>query len=82
MSSYLIQPYEEVIIHKVNRIQILVNSLELDIKANISVVFYDDTGVIRRSEFAVLEGQEYLDWTTDDYLVNWVCQKYNIILQT
>lgn len=81
MSSYLIQPYEEVIIHKVNRIQIVVTNLELDIKANISTVFFDDTGMVRRSEFAVLEGQEYMDWTTDDYLVNWVCNKYGLVLQ-
>lgn len=80
MSSYLIQPYEEVIIHKVNRIQIVVTNLELDIKANISTVFFDDRGMVRRSEFAVLEGQEYLDWTTDDYLVNWVCNKYGLVL--
>lgn len=82
MSSYLIQPYDEVITYKINRIEIIVSSLELDIKANISTVFYDDTGMVRRSEFAVLEGQEYMEWTTDDYLVNWVCQKYNLTLMS
>lgn len=82
MSSYLIQPYDQVITYKINKIQITINSLELDIKANITVGFYDDKDILRRSEFAVLEGEEYMNWTTDDYLVNWVCQKYGLVLQT
>lgn len=81
MSSYLIQPYNEIVTHKINRISIIVSNLELDIKANITTAFYDDTGMLRRSEFTVLEGQDYMNWTTDDYLVKWVCNKYNLTLQ-
>lgn len=79
--SYPIKPYDEVVVYKINRIQIVVSNLELDIKANISTVFYDNTGMVRRSEFAVLEGQEYMDWKTDDYIVKWVCKKYNLVLE-
>lgn len=82
MSSYLIKPYDQIIVYKINRIQIVVNSLELDIKANITTNFYDQTGMIRRTEFFVLEGDDYINWTTDDYLLNFVCQKYGIELES
>lgn len=80
MSSYLIQPYNQVVSYKIIRIEILISNMELGVKAGITTNFYDEIYQVRRSEFAILEGQEYQDWTTDDYLVNWVCNKYGIVI--
>lgn len=80
MSSYLIQPYEQIIKYSIVRIDIIISNLELNTKAGITTNFFDDTGTLRRQEFAILEGEEYMDWTTDDYVVNWVCNKYGLQL--
>lgn len=73
-----IQPYQQVITYNINHIRISVSSLELGVSAIITTNFYDERDELRRQEIALLDGQEYLDWTTDDYITSWVCKKYNL----
>jgi hypothetical protein len=73
-----IQPYQQVITYNINHIRISVSSLELGVSAIITTSFYDERDELRRQEIALLDGQEYQDWTTDDYITAWVCKKYNL----
>jgi hypothetical protein len=54
--------------------------MKLKDSANIIVNFYDTDNIVRRCEYFVLEGQEYINWTNDDYLLNLICSKYNIVM--
>lgn len=81
MASILIKPYEQIVKYNINHIQINVSNLELNTKALITTSFFDDTHTIRRQEIDVLEGEEYIRWTNDDYLVMYVCRKYGLTLE-
>lgn len=78
MTTTWIQPIEEVIVFKIDHITISITSLELGVKAGITTNFYDNTNTLRRQEFAIMEGEDYQKWETDDYVVQWVCQKYGL----
>lgn len=39
------------------------------------VIVYDETSEYLKYFCYALTGQEYLNWTTDEYLINWVQQK-------
>lgn len=80
MVNYLIKPYDEVITYKVTNFSVSVTNLVLKQSANITTSFFDETGTIRRQEFAVLDGIDYINWTNDDYLLNWVCTKYGLVM--
>jgi len=73
-----IQPYQQTIVYDINHIRISVSGLVLGVSAVITTNFYDSEDNLRRQEIAVLDGQDYLDWTTDEYVTQWVCNKYNL----
>lgn len=75
-----IQPYEQVITYYIDHIQISVSTLELGVKAGIVTDFYDAQNILRRQEFAVMDGEDYQKWETDDYVAQWVCNKYNLVI--
>lgn len=74
-----IQPKE--VILTATKINIKVVYLELNQSAIISVkLFNNDSKLIDSNEF-VLEGEQYDDWHDDDYLIDYVCTKYGLVLQ-
>lgn len=79
MTTTWIQPYEQVILYEIDHITISITSLELGVKAGITTNFYDRHNELRRQEFAIMEGEDYQKWTTDEYVVKWVCTKYGLV---
>jgi len=80
MVNYLIRPYTQTISYNISYFDVRVNDMKLKDSANIIVNFYDTDNIVRRCEYFVLEGQEYINWTNDDYLLNLICSKYNIVM--
>lgn len=80
MPAILIKPYEQIIKYIINHIEINVSQLELNTSALITTSFFDDGHNLRRQEITVLDGEDYLKWSNDTYLVYWVCNKYGILL--
>jgi hypothetical protein len=62
-----------------NKISLNVLSFELNLRAIIRVRFYSSDTKILNSEEFVLDGEEYTNWQTDDYLIDYVSSKYGII---
>ena len=73
MTSYInIQPKD--ITQTVSKILIKVSNLELNSYAIIKVQTYDSSEKMITSESFVLS--DYDNWTTDNYLIDYVCNKY------
>jgi hypothetical protein len=64
------------------KISIDVLLIELNIRAIIRVRFYSSDSKLLDTDEFVLDGDEYADWNNDDYLIDYVCDKYNISLST
>ena len=62
-----------------NKIRIIVNELRLFEFVRITVLLYDDsTDELIETQVMTLEGQDYLNWSSDDkYIVDWVKKKLN-----
>lgn len=63
------------------KITIGVLSLQLNINAIIKVELYDDTNKIIDTVQFVLSGDEYKQWQDDNYLINYVCNKYGYLIK-
>ena len=62
-----------------SKISIQVLSLQLNLNAIIKVELYDDTNKILDTVQFVLSGDEYQQWQNDNYLINYVCNKYGYL---
>ena len=62
-----------------NKIRIIVNELRLFEFVRVTVLLYDDsTDELIETQVMTLEGQDYLNWSSDDkYIVDWVKKKLN-----
>ena len=78
-SIYRIQPIEKTIIYNLVSISIYIQQLELNTKAVLTVYLYDETNVCRDTQILIMEGQDYQNWTSDEYVFDWVCQKLNLV---
>ena len=79
MTSYInIQPKD--ITQTVSKILIKVSNLELNSYAIIKVQTYDSSEKMITSESFVMSGVDYDNWTTDNYLIDYVCNKYDYAL--
>lgn len=61
------------------KITIDVLALELNSYAVIRVKLYDDTDKIIDTVQFVLSDNEYKQWQDDNYLINYVCNKYGYL---
>ena len=79
MTSYInIQPKD--ITQTVSKILIKVSNLELNSYAIIKVQTFDSNdGMITHEQF-ILSGLDYDNWTNDNFLIEYVCNKYNYTL--
>ena len=59
-----------------NKIKINVTNIELNMSAIVRVELYSDDYKILDTNVFTLNGDEYNNWSNDDYLINYVCVKY------
>jgi hypothetical protein len=79
MEQYInIQPKDLILVS--SKISINVLLVELNIRAIIRVRFYSNDSKLLNTEEFILEGNDYMSWQNDNYLINYVCEKYNIDL--
>lgn len=77
MEQYInIQPKNIILIS--TKISINILSVELNTRAIIRVRFYSTDSKLLDTEEFVLEGNDYMSWQNDNYLINYVCEKYNL----
>lgn len=74
MSSVNIFPKEVSFIAR--KLKISVMNLELNQSAIIIVKVLDEVNKFISQEEFLLDGQDYADWNNDDWLINYVCNKY------
>ena len=79
MPSYLqIQPAQ--LIQIISKIKINVLHMEINSNATIQVLAYSEDNQLLTSYVFELNLPEYDYWRDDDYLVDYVCQKYGFII--
>jgi hypothetical protein len=79
MPSYLqIQPAQ--LIQIISKIKINVLHMEINSNATIQVLAYSEDNQLLTSYVFELNLPEYDYWRDDDYLVDYVCQKYGFTL--
>ena len=74
MSSVNIFPKE--VSFTARKLKISVMNLELNQSAIIIVKVLDAVNKFISQEEFLLDNQDYADWTNDDWLINFVCNKY------
>lgn len=62
-----------------SKIRITVLSLELNQRAIIKVELFTQEDKIIETNYFTLENEEYQSWQSDDYLINYVCEKYGYV---
>ena len=79
--SYEIQPIEQISRLEYKYIQVGIMEINLGVSASIITCFMDANNVVCKREIAILEGDDYKQWgTDDDYILQWVIKKYNLTL--
>jgi hypothetical protein len=72
----VVKPQEPIIM---NSISITVTEIELNVKANIRVIFYDNEFNSIKTEYLVLQQPDYSNWGTDDqFIINWTLQQLGL----
>lgn len=62
------------------KIEIKILYIELNLNASIQVKFYSTESKLLNTEEFILNGEDYQNWNNDTYLINYVCDKYNLTL--
>jgi len=75
-----IEKKEFVNVIEVTSFSVEVTQLNLDVNANILVYFYGVYGLLKTESF-LLEQPDYDKWTSDKWLINYVVNKYGLVLQ-
>lgn len=81
MNNYInIEP--KVIEKLVHKISIKVLYLELNKNAIIKVESFSENNELLDTNNIFLDGPDYQNWNNDDFLIQYVCNKYGFTLQT
>lgn len=81
MPTFLnIQPAE--LVQTITQIQINIVHMDLNLSATIQVLAYSAENQLLASYVFELNLPDYDSWHDDDWLVDYVCQKYNFVLST
>lgn len=67
-------------IQHVHYISINILEMVLNTTARLAIPFYDDKYNPIKTEYLELTPEEYSGWVDDNYIINLVCQKYNLTL--
>jgi hypothetical protein len=80
--AYQIQPIvkTKTLTEDITNIIVSVSDVILGQSAMVNTVFQNETRVVYTAS-DILSDEDYLNWGSDDkYIINWVCQKYNLTL--
>ncbi len=69
------------LIQVISKITINILHIELNLNATVQVMAYSETNELLKSFVFELVLPEYESWTNDEWLINYVCQKYDFILK-
>jgi len=78
----LLQIEPSQLIRIITKIQIHVIHMDLNLSATIQVLAYSEENELLVSHIFELNLPEYDSWHDDDWLVDYVCQKYGFTLAT
>lgn len=80
MNSYIPIETKEVLQYG-SKISISVLLLVLNEYALIKVQIFDSNSKLLDVNEFILEGEDYSNWHNDNYLIDYVCQKYGYVLK-
>jgi hypothetical protein len=67
----------------VKSFDVMIVGLELNKYVNVLAKYYDVNDVYLFEKIYFIEGQEYLDWGSDDeYLINLVASKFKLVVES
>ena len=79
---YQIQPKQKIITKTLSAFSIKITDFIFNQSVTLLITLYDSDNGIVENNFLVLEGSDYNNWSNnDDYIINYVCQKYNLTLR-
>ena len=80
MNFINIEPKEiNLVAHKIS---VKVLYLELNSNAIIKVDLFSESNDLLQTNQFILDGEDYQNWYNDDFLIQYVCNKYGYILQS
>jgi hypothetical protein len=59
------------------KFSVVIASVNLNISCRIFITLYDIEGFAIHTRGYILEGKEYTDWTSDQYIIDYVQKKLN-----
>ena len=65
-----------------HKISVKVLYLELNSNAIIKVDLFSESNDLLQTNQFILDGEDYKNWYNDDFLIQYVCNKYGYILQS
>lgn len=77
--SFQVEPKEIIQISNVEYLRISINQISLDDYANIIVTFLDKNSSVIKSEGFCLTKPDYDLWVSDEWLYDYVCNKYGLV---
>lgn len=66
----------------ITKIKINVIYIELNVKATIQTLCYDEDGKLLNVYAFELTGEEYQNWQNDQWLIDYICEKYGFTQNT
>ena len=69
------------LIQIISKIKIKVINLVLNESAMIKVESFDDENKLLNTYYFELNGNDYQMWTNDNFIINYVCDKYGFVIK-
>lgn len=63
----------------IDNIKINIQTYEVNIRAVFKVDLYQSNGYYISSEYVELSGQDFINWEQDDFLIDFILNKLNLV---
>jgi hypothetical protein len=63
----------------IDSIKISVNTYEVNVRAVFKVDLHQENGNYISSEYVELIGEDFINWEQDDFLINFILNKLNLV---
>lgn len=63
----------------IDNIKINIQTYEVNVRAVFKVDLHQSNGHYITSEYIELAGQDFIDWEQDDFLINFILNKLNLV---
>jgi len=63
----------------IDNIRINIQTYEVNIRAVFKVDLYESNGHYISSEYVELKGQDFIDWEQDNFLIDFILNKLNLV---